>query len=142
MRALVLSAIAAALIATPTLAADVAVNDAWFRALPGKLPAGGYFTLHNAGVTSVTLTGASSPACGMLMLHKTENEGGTGMMMDMPSIVVPAGGDVTFAPGGYHLMCNDPTQAMKPGTRVTVTLEFAGGAKLTESFVVKDARGK
>jgi copper(I)-binding protein len=141
MRALVLS-VAAMCIAAPALAADVTVSDAWFRALPGKLPAGGYFSLHNAGVTSVTLTGASSPACGMLMLHKTENASGTGMMMDMPSIVIPAGGDVTFAPGGYHLMCNDPTAAMKPGGRVTVTLEFTGGAKLTESFAVKDARGK
>ncbi len=141
MRALVLS-VAAMCIAAPALAADVTVSDAWFRALPGKLPAGGYFSLHNAGVTSVTLTGASSPACGMLMLHKTENASGTGMMMETPSVSVPAGGDVIFAPGGYHLMCTDPTAAMKPGGRVTVTLEFTGGAKLTESFAVKDARGK
>jgi hypothetical protein len=142
MRVLVLSAIAAMLIAAPALAADATVSGAWFRALPGKLPAGGYFTVHNPGVTSVTLTGASSPACGMLMLHKTENEGGNGMMMEMSSIVVPAGGAVTFAPGGYHLMCTNPTPAMKPGGRVTVTLSFSDGRNLAVFFVVKDARGK
>jgi periplasmic copper chaperone A len=141
MRALVLSA-AALLIAAPAFAANVTVSDGWFRALPGKLPAGGYFKMHNSGTESATLTGASSPACGMLMLHLTENQSGTGMMMDMPSISIPAGGDVLFAPGGYHLMCNDPTAAMKPGAKVPVMLQFADGAKLSAIFAVKDARGK
>jgi hypothetical protein len=135
-------AAAALLIAAPAQAATVSVKDAWFRSLPAKLPAGGYFTLHNGGTQTVTLTGAESPACGMLMLHKTESKNGTGMMMDMPTIAVSAGSDLKFAPGGYHLMCMDPTPAMKPGATVSVTLEFADGTRTHVPFAVKNAKGQ
>ena len=143
MRKLLPEIALAALISTsPALAADVAVKDAWFRALPANVPSGGYFTLHNNGKDTVTLIGAESAACGMLMLHKSEDKGGTSMMMDMPSIAVPAGGDIKFAPGGYHLMCMEPTPAMTPGSHVYVTLEFADGSKVLASFAVKNARGQ
>jgi copper(I)-binding protein len=142
MRGLVLSAIAASSMVMPAIAAGVTVSDGWFRALPANLPSGGYFTLHNGGAETVTLTGAESPACGMLMLHKTENKGGTGMMMDMPTITVPAGGDLAFSPGGYHLMCMNPTTAMTPGTTVPVSLDFADGSKTKTNFAVKNARGQ
>ena len=123
-------------------AADLVVKDGWFRSLPGKLPAGGYFTLHNGGTATVTLTGAESPACGMLMLHKTQNQGGTMQMLDVASVPVSAGSDVAFAPGGYHLMCMDATAAMKPGASVPVTLDFADGSKVVTKFAVKNAAGK
>ena len=57
--------LAFALLVTPALASGVtvAVSDGWFRALPGNLPAGGYFKMHNSGDESAALTGASSPAC-------------------------------------------------------------------------------
>jgi hypothetical protein len=127
------------LLAAPALAAGVTVSDGWFRALPGTLPAGGYFALRNAGTKPISLTGASSPACGMLMLHQSKTQSGVSSMEMIDGIDVPAGGTVQFAPGGYHLMCMQPR--MKPGTKVPVTLEFTGGAKLTADFAVKNARG-
>jgi hypothetical protein len=142
MRKTILSAAAIALLATPALAANLTLDNPWFRMLPGKLPAGGYFTLHNASQTSVTLTGASSPGCGMLMLHKSESMNGMASMEDVKSVPVPAGGFVAFAPGGYHLMCMNPTAAMKPGARVPVSLQFADGTRIVSAFAVKNAMGK
>jgi copper(I)-binding protein len=142
MRKRILSAAAIALLATPALAGNLTVSNGWFRALPVNLPSGGYFTLHNGGTANATLTGASSPACGMLMLHKSESMNGMASMMDMPSVPVPAGGNATFAPGGYHLMCMQPTPAMKPGASVPVALLFADGSKLSANFAVKDAKGQ
>jgi copper(I)-binding protein len=135
-------ALALALFAAPAGAAEVNVTNAWIRALPAHLPAGGYFTLKNLGKSEVSLTGASSPACGMLMLHKSSDANGMSSMSDMESIAVPAGGTVTFAPGGYHLMCMEPAAALKPGARALVTLDFSDGTKTTTLFAVKDARGK
>ena len=129
-------------LSTSAFAGDVVVTGGWFRALPASVPSGGYFTLHNGSNKTITLTGASSPACGMLMLHKTEDKGGTMDMMDMPSIPVPAGTDLKFAPGGYHLMCLDATAAMKPGKTVAVTLELQDGTKLPATFSVKNAKGQ
>lgn len=123
-------------------ASEVTVKDAWIRALPNRLPAGGYFTLHNSGKTPLTLTGAVSPACGMLMLHKSENMGGMMHMKDVHAIDVPAGGTLTFAPGGYHLMCMEPSPEVKPGATVKVTLHFGDGSRIEAPFAVRSAMGR
>lgn len=132
----------AAAVVMPAQAADPTVTNAWFRALPNNLPAAGYFTLKNAGPKTVSLTGADSAACGMLMLHKTEQMGGMNHMSMVDSVDVPAGGTLSFAPGGYHLMCMDPTAALKPGATVPVTLKFSDGTMVKTEFPVKSATGK
>jgi periplasmic copper chaperone A len=129
-------------VASPAAAADVTVADAWFRALPGGLPAGGYFTLHNLGSTPIELTGAESSACGMLMLHESTENGGVSRMTDVHGVTVPAGGSVEFAPGGYHLMCMNPGAQMTPGKTVLVNLAFGNGARIDANFAVKNAAGK
>jgi copper(I)-binding protein len=123
-------------------AADIAVRDGWFRAMPASLPSGGYFTIRNSGGKPVTLTGMESPACGMLMMHKSETKGGMAGMDMAGTVPVPAGGSVSFAPGGYHLMCMDAKPALKPGASVPVTLSFQDGARLTANFAVRNAAGK
>lgn len=115
------------------------VGGAWFRSLPGNVPAGGYFSLMNMSSRPMVLTGASSPACASLELHMTHNMGGMMHMMAVPSIEIGAGATFAFAPGGYHLMCMNPR--LKVGTSVPVTLKFAGGETLTVPFAVKNATG-
>jgi copper(I)-binding protein len=141
-KAILSAALAAGLIgSSAALAAQVQVSGAWFRALPSHLPAGGYFTLHNNGVP-VKLKGAQSPACGMLMLHRSADVGGMESMMMVETVVIPAGGTIAFAPGGYHLMCTSPAAAMMPGGHVPVTLRFSDGSSVTVSFAVRNANGK
>ena len=124
----------------PAIAAPIDINDPWFRALPGKLPAGGYFTAQNNTGRDVSITGVSSDACGMLMIHQSSNKGGmTGMDM-LDSVKVPAGAIVKFAPGGYHLMCEAPK--MKIGTKVPVVLHLSDGNAIAVGFAVKGASGK
>ena len=105
------------LLPTAAMAANssLRIEDPWIRALPGALPAGGYFTLHNDGKTAQTLVSAQSGACGMLMLHVSENKGGMSAMHDVTGVDVAPGGKISFAPGGYHLMCMDAKPAIKPG---------------------------
>ena len=132
------------LVSTTALAAtpDITVENGWIRALPGSTPSGGYFVLHNAGKNAATLIGAELPACGMLMLHVSENKGGMSAMRHVDSVDVAPGGLLEFKQGGYHLMCMQATAAIKPGATVPVTLVFQGGAKVTTDFAVRDAMGK
>jgi hypothetical protein len=123
-------------------AAPFEVTDGWFRALPGKLPAGGYFTAFNGTGRELSIVGASSDACGMLMLHQSSNKGGMSGMDMLDRVVVPAGGTVRFAPGGYHLMCENPTPKMKIGGRVGVLLKLSDGAAIAAGFDVRNATGK
>jgi hypothetical protein len=123
-------------------AGPVDVTDAWFRALPGHLPAGGYFTAVNTTGSEIDITGAQSDACGMLMLHKSEDKGGMSSMSMVEKIAVAPGGMVRFAPGGYHLMCTNPKPKLKIGNRVPVTLDLSNGVHVTVAFAVRGATGK
>lgn len=87
---------------------DVTASKPWIRYLLPNIPAGGYVVLTNTGDADAVLTAAASPACGMLMLHQSEDSSGMAMMMNVPSMTVPAHGSVSFTPGGYHLMCMQP----------------------------------
>ncbi len=128
--------------ALPATAGTITISKAWFRALPAGLPAAGYFSLHNGGSAPVVLASTQTTACGMLMLHQSTESGGMSRMNDVQSVTIPPGGTIDFSPGGYHLMCMNPTAAMTPGGVVPVTLDFADGSKVTVNFAVKTAAGK
>ena len=108
--------------------ANVHATHAWVRYLLPSLPAAGYMTLTNTGDTTTRLVKARSPACGALMLHESMDDGGTAMMAMVKSITIPAHGQVSFAEGGYHLMCTQPK--MQPGGKVGITLAFDDGDDL------------
>ena len=104
-------------------------------------PAAGYFVLSNQSDRTRTLVGAASPGCGALMLHRSLNGNGQERMEMVDSVLVPARGEVQFAPGGYHLMCTSPTAAAVRGGSVSVTLRFQDGGSLVASFPVRGATG-
>ncbi|MBB5373828.1 copper chaperone PCu(A)C [Acidocella aromatica] len=106
----------------------VTAQHAWVRYLLPNLPAGAYLTLTNNSDTPAILTGASSPACSMLMLHQSMDESGTSMMMGVSAIPVPAHGTLALSQGGYHLMCMDPK--MRVGGQIPLALEFQDGTTL------------
>jgi copper(I)-binding protein len=128
-----ISFFAAALLALAPVAALAAppqlrIEKPWIRYLLPGIPAAGYMVLRNTGDTIAVLTGAASPACGMLMLHQSQDASGMASMTEVPAVTIPARGSVTLAPGGYHLMCMQPS--MKPGEKIAITLQFQDGSKL------------
>ena len=133
--------LAAVLLLLPAAAqaGGVTATDGWMRYLLPSLPAAGYLTLRNDTAAPVVLDGAASPACGTLMLHESKDDSGMATMMDVPALTIPPGGSVSFAPGGYHLMCMQPR--MKVRDKVAVTLRFAGGAMLAVTLPVHGASG-
>jgi copper(I)-binding protein len=70
------------------------------------------------------------------MIHQSAVSGGVASMKMVSRVPVPAGGDVTFGPGGYHLMFVGLTRALKVGDILPATLTFASGAKVKAAFVV------
>jgi copper(I)-binding protein len=119
--------------------AQITVQKPWMRYLLPNLPAAAYMVVHNDGGTKAVLSGAASPACGMLMLHQSQDDSGMAMMMDVPMITIPAHGFLLLAPGGYHLMCMAPV--MKIGTKVKLTLNFTDGRTVALSVPVYGPAG-
>jgi copper(I)-binding protein len=127
-------------VAATAHAAPLAITDGWFRSLPGKLPAAGYFTAQNNTTRDIAITGARAEGCGMLMLHQSQNTGGMSGMDMVDKVTVPAGGTIKFAPGGYHLMCTDAK--LKIGAKAPVLLTLSDGTAVAVAFVVRNAAGK
>ena len=70
----------------------VSISNPWIRFITPQTPAAGYFTVTNVGAHPVAIIGASSPACGSLMLHQSRNVNGTEHMEAVASVSVPAHG--------------------------------------------------
>ncbi len=128
--------------AGPAREAGVSLHHGWMRRVTEAVPAAGYFTLKNDTGTAKFLTGAASPDCGQLMLHESQTENGQARMAMMTQVPVPPYGSMSFSPGDYHLMCEQPSAAVQPGARVPVTLRFADGGTVAANFVVRGAMGK
>ena len=135
-------AVAVSILSASAAAADLTVSHATLRVISLSVPAAGYFDLTNAASAPVTLVGASSPSCGMLMLHKSSTEGGMARMEDVIALVVPPHGRISFAPGGYHLMCMDPAPALMTARTAKVTFAFQNATAIDATFTVTDARGR
>ncbi|HET6631806.1 MAG TPA: copper chaperone PCu(A)C [Rhodanobacteraceae bacterium] len=125
--------------AAGSAAAPLAVSNAWIRLLPGDLPAGGYATLRNTGDQALRLTSAHSNAFRMVMLHQSTHGKGMESMHMVSGIDIPAHGEVTLAPGGYHLMLMHRSRSLKPGDTVTITLKLADGRQQDAAFAVRPA---
>ena len=125
--------------ASATSAQQIRVSHAWLRILPGALPAGGYATLHNDGDQPAALTGARSAVYAQVMLHESSTAGGTNRMHMAEAMSVPARGSAALTPGGFHLMLEQPRQAVKPGDVVRLTLTFADGSTRDVDFSARPA---
>jgi copper(I)-binding protein len=118
------------------------ISDARIRWLPGELPLAGYFSITRNTSGPLKLVGATSPAFGRVMLHRSVNEGGVARMVPVGSVDLAPGQTVTFEPGGYHLMLMHRQKPLQPGEQVSVTLRFGDGETLEVPFRVEGAQGR
>jgi len=128
-------AAAALMAASPALAAPQ-VEAAWSRPAAQGTTGAGFMTLANPDAKADALVAVESPLAREVQVHLSSMKGGIASMQRAASVPIPAGGRVTFAPGGYHLMLMGLTKALNAGDMVPATLTFASGAKVKASFVV------
>jgi len=123
-------------------AQHVQASHAWIRVLPGDLPAGAYVTLRNDDSHAIELTGASSKSYAQVMLHQSTTSGGMSHMAAVHALTIPAHGQATLAPGGYHLMLMHAAAPILPGASVRLTLEFSDGSSLPVDFLARPANAE
>lgn len=122
------------------VSAAVTASDCWIRLIPSPAPSGGFFVAHNAGSEDAVLTGAHSPDYGMIMLHETTESGGMSKMSMVHKVAIPAGKDLAFKPGGYHLMLEQPRAGLKVGDSVRVDFTLANGEGFSATCEVKSPK--
>ncbi|MGE0600896.1 MAG: copper chaperone PCu(A)C [Dehalococcoidia bacterium] len=111
---------------TPTpnaVAGKLTIDRGWVRTTTNDVAAA-YFQVKNAGLDD-TLLSVSAGIGSMAMIHETVTEGASSKMQEVTGGVdVPANGEVTFSPGGYHVMIMGLTSPLSEGNSVDLTLQF------------------
>ena len=112
------------------------VEAAWSRPAAQGSTGVGFMTLVNPGTKADALIAVQSPAAREVQVHLSSVSGGMASMQAVASTPLSAGGRVTFAPGGYHLMFLGLKRPLKVGDSLAATLVFASGARVTARFAV------
>lgn len=112
---------------TPAEEPPLRLAAAWARqADSGKISAA-YLTLENRADAPVAIRQFGSEAVQAVELHENMTEDGMTHMHARAILEVPAGGRVTMAPGGLHLMLIGTQRTLAPGDTVRLTLEMEDG---------------
>ena len=116
----------------------ISVEDVWAR--PGLADGNSavFFILRNGGDEEESLVSASSDVAGAVELHKSTMVDGI-MKMEMQDFIwVPAGGEVEFKPGDFHVMLIGLKEDLSVGDEFEVYLGFESGATKTISVMVRE----
>lgn len=127
---------------SPSAGGTLRVSDAWSAATPAGATIGaGYLTVINAGTRAVRLVGVESSASERVELHGMSMDGGIMRMRPVEGgVEVAAGGDVSFEPGGTHLMLIGLKRPLLVGEIVPLVLTFDTGQRVETALEVR-ARG-
>lgn len=120
---------------------EITVAEAWINAGPPTVAVNaGYFEIRNYSGHDVKITRVTSLRFERIEMHLSEMRDGMATMQRQDSLVIPAGGVLRFAPGGYHLMLFKPVPPLRLGEIVTLSVEFADGTELTAAATVRAPR--
>ncbi|QLG87490.1 copper chaperone PCu(A)C [Chitinibacter bivalviorum] len=105
---------------------ELKIAHPWTRATPPAAKMGGVFlSVNNLSKEGDTLLKAESEVAEQAELHQMSMVDGVMKMRQVPSINVPASGEVKLAPGGLHIMLINLKQALKEGEKIPLKLTFA-----------------
>lgn len=115
----------------------LSVRDAWVRPAPpdGRMTAA-YFVIENPGSAPAALTGVECAAFSLAEIHETVVVDGMSRMRERPRVEVPAGGALSLAPGGLHVMLMRPVGSMPSEGEVPLVLVFEDGRRIEVSAPV------
>ncbi|MEZ5439982.1 MAG: copper chaperone PCu(A)C [Lysobacterales bacterium] len=121
------------------------IEQAWARATPpGATLSAAFLTIRDDLGGGDRLLGATTPAAGRVELHESIMDGEMMRMRPLPDgIEIPAGGEVSLAPGGMHLMLLDLPAPLLAGESVPLTLQFdQAGAQTVELTIRAPGEGE
>lgn len=116
-----------------------AVTQVWSRAMPPSAPTGAvYFTLRNPGDKPDRLVGVQTPRAEKAELHTHVHKGEVMRMERIDTVDVPAGGEVSFKPGGNHVMLFKLSEPLVAGEQFPLTLIFENAGEVTVEVSIQD----
>lgn len=135
--AIVLTCAAALAFSVWAYAEDVRVQDAYAPPTLGSGATGAvYMRVTNDSAFDDDLLAVKADL-GRASMHRHADENGVMTMKAVSCIDVPAHGEVTFSPGGLHVMLTGLASPLKVGDRVHLTLVFRKAGEVPVDVAVK-----
>lgn len=103
---------------------EIRVTAAAVPAPPPDAPAAVYFVVRNGTDRADTLVGISTPVADRAELHRTMQRGAGTTMAPVRAVPLPPGGEIRFAPGGYHVMLSGLRRPLAVGDTIQAELRF------------------
>lgn len=108
---------------------------------PNPDQAAARFLIQNTTSVDDELVAVSSPDADAVEIHRSEiDAAGRATMSEVESLAVPARSEVTFEPGGLHVMLTGLHRRLRAGETISLTLRFAeAGSRRVRLDVVDPA---
>ena len=133
---LLLSAIT--IISCTFVSADIQIKDGHVRGLPpGQSVTAAFMKVINNGDKPVEIIFASTDGAKKAEIHAHLQRDGMMRMEKVESVIVPANGEITMKPGGYHLMLLDLHKPLREGDSVKVQLLGKNGKSASAQLPVR-----
>ncbi|PWK76141.1 copper chaperone PCu(A)C [Aminobacter sp. AP02] len=116
---------------------DLEIGHPWSRATPaGAKVAAGYLTVKNNGSQPDRLVSIQSDVSDKAEIHEmaVDAKGVMTMRQITGGVEIPAGGEVAFKPGAYHIMFMGLKAPVKEGEKFSGTLTFEKAGTVTVEF--------
>jgi copper(I)-binding protein len=115
----------------------VEVREAWMR--PSAQGGNGavYFVIRSSEADEIV--GVASDVAEAVEMHESTMIGDVMQMHQLESLPLPAGRDVTFEPGGLHIMLVGLKQDLQSGDEIEITLQFRNAQDLQLRVPVQDS---
>ena len=108
------------------------LTNAWLRATPsGMASAAVYGTLVNSSTVDELVVSITSELADSAMLHRSVSEDGMTRMLHADEILIKAGTQVDFKPGGLHVMLIGLRQPLISGGNVPLRIKLKSGAEFS-----------
>jgi len=121
-------------------AGELEIAHPWSQELPPNAPTvAAYFVIHNKGKTADRLLSVDSPIAGDAQLHEHIKQNDLMKMQQVPSVEIPAGGEITFAPMAYHVMLLElkDRSLLADGKHFPLTMHFEKSGDVTVEVTVQ-----
>ena len=118
--------------------AGVEVRDAWTR--PAVQGGNGaiYFVIENHSSETQEMIGVESDIAEAVEMHESKMSGDVMEMHQLESVPLGPGAEVTFEPGGLHIMLVGLKQDLNVGDEIQVTLNFSNAQDIQVTVPVQD----
>lgn len=118
---------------------DVEAHEYWARPAAMGGTSAVYMMLHNHTKNDDVLIGASTDVAEAAELHLSAMDANGVMTMTPQSqIDLPAGGEIEFQPGGYHIMLVNLKKDLNVGDKITLVLHFKNHEDITLTVPVQE----